>query len=100
MAEGEGFISRVLHRFGGRASHEVTPTSLPGTTTPDQTTAPQDPTLGRANVLDEASRTFGATYTGAPRTTPPTAEGLARALDSVASTQPTPPTPGTPTQGS
>ncbi|MBP9716341.1 MAG: hypothetical protein KBD51_00160 [Candidatus Levybacteria bacterium] len=99
MAEGEGFISRVLNKFGGRPSHDVTPTSLQGTSTPDQTT-PQDPTLGRANVLDEASRTFGATYTGAPRMTPPTAEGLAKAKDAVASAQPTPPTPGTPTQGS
>ena len=88
MAEGEGLISRVLHKFGGKSS------------SPDQTPAPQDPTLGRANVLDEASRTFGANYTGAPRMTPPTAEGLVRAQDAVASTQPTPPTPGTPTQGS
>ncbi len=89
MAEGEGLISRVLHRFGGK------PTSL------DQQAPAQDPTLGRANVLDQAARSMDVPQgIGGIRTTPPTAEGLARAQDAVASTQPTPPAPGTPTQGS
>lgn len=88
MAEGEGFISRVLHKFGGR------PSSI------DQQ-APQDPSLGKANVLDQAARSMDMPKgMGGISTTPPTAEGLRRAQDAVASTQPTPPTPGTPTQGS
>lgn len=98
MAEGEGLVRRVLHRFGGKPSLDSAPAL--GTTTPDQAT-PQDPTLGRANVLDQAARSMDVPQgMGGIRTTPPTAEGLARAQDAVASTQPTPPTPGTPTQGS
>ena len=100
MAEGEGLLSRVLHRFGGKPSLDASPTPLSGTS-PDQTITPQDPTLGRANVLDQAARSMDIPQgMGGIRTTPPTAEGLARAQNAVASTQPTPPTPGTPTQGS
>lgn len=35
MAEGEGFISRVLHKLGGRSSQDSAPT-LEGTPAPDQ----------------------------------------------------------------
>ncbi len=87
MAEGEGFISRVLHKFGGKTSIDQQ--------------APQDPSLGKANVLDQAARSMDIPQgMGGVKTTPPTAEGLARAQDAIAATQPTPPTPGTPTQGS
>ncbi len=100
MPEGEGFISRVLHKLGGRPSQDSAPT-LEGTPAPDQS-APQDPALGRANILDQANRSIGLrpNMGGAMGSTPPTAEGLARAQEAVASTQPTPPTPGTTTQGS
>lgn len=78
----------------------TTPTESPG----QQTTGAVDPNLqsavgdqnalGAANKLDEAARTF-MSPTGL-RSTPPTAEGLAKAQESIAATKQPPKT----TQGS
>jgi hypothetical protein len=61
-----------------------------------------DPTLRQANVLDQSARSMDLPQGmgGGLSSTRPTAEGLAKAQDAAASTQPTPPTPGTQNQGS
>ena len=66
-----------LARQGTSESQVVTPTIEPGTTTPT------------AQRFDETSRTFAYRGDGSPRTTAPTAEGLARAQEA---TPPAPPT--------
>lgn len=84
MAEGEGFVSRLIHKLSGTSPHD-----------PDFKT-PMNPALGKANVLDQAARSMDRPVGvgGGLSSTPPTAEGLARAQETAPSISPVESAPG------